>query len=194
MDTNTLLINLYAGPGTGKSSTMAGVFSELKWRGVNCEMAPEFAKEKVWEGSLGILQNQIYVFGKQLHAIHRVMGKVDVVITDSPLLLSLIYGKDQGDAFKNLVLDVYKRYNTLNIFLKRHKAYNPAGRLQTEEKAKKIDQDLLDLLSEYELPFVTYDSGRECINPICDRAITIIGNDRQLYKWKDDNEGISKYR
>ena len=55
--TDTLLVNFYAGPGTGKSSTMAGVFSELKWMGVNCEMAPEFAKEKVWEGSLNILDN-----------------------------------------------------------------------------------------------------------------------------------------
>jgi len=51
-----LLVNLFAGPGTGKSTTMAGLFSELKFMGVNCEQAPEFAKEKVWEGSLDILQ------------------------------------------------------------------------------------------------------------------------------------------
>jgi hypothetical protein len=43
----TILVNLYAGPGTGKSTMAANVFSELKWMGVNCELALEFAKTKV---------------------------------------------------------------------------------------------------------------------------------------------------
>jgi len=100
-----LLINLFAGPGTGKSTTMAGVFSELKLRGVNCEMAPEFAKEKVWEKSVNILENQIYVFGKQYNTIHRLLGQVDIIITDSPLLLSSIYGTNETKLFHQLPND-----------------------------------------------------------------------------------------
>lgn len=178
----TLVVSLYSGPGCGKTSSMAGIFSELKWRGVNCEQAPEFAKEKVWEESYKVLEDQIYIFGKQLHKISRLIGKVDVVVTDSPLLLSIIYGKNESKYFRDLVFDVYKRYDTLDIFLKRHKAYNPAGRMQTEEKAKKIDEDLFNLLTENKVPFLTYDSGRECINPICDKIIEIIGQDKQIYK------------
>jgi len=177
----TLLVNLYAGPGTGKSTTMAGVFSELKWRGVNCEMAPEFAKEKVWEESLAILGNQIYIFGKQLHTLHRVMGKVDVVITDSPLMLSLIYGKNEGEPFKNLVLDVYSRYNSLNIFLKRQKKYNPSGRLQTEDEAKEIDEKLENLLILNQIPYIEMDSGRETVQQIADLVIKEIGMDKQKF-------------
>ena len=178
---DTLLVNLYAGPGTGKSSTMAGVFSELKWRGINCEMGPEFAKEKVWEESFKILGNQIYVFGKQLHTIHRLINKVEVIITDSPLLLSLIYGKEEGEPFKNLVLDVHHRFNNLNIFLRRHKKFNPSGRLQTEEEAKEIDRRLENLLIDNHILFEFYDSGRESVQKITDEVIRLIGHDKAKF-------------
>jgi hypothetical protein len=165
----TIVVNLFAGPGTGKSTTMAGVFSELKLRGVNCEMAPEFAKEKVWEGSLGILENQIYIFGKQLHTIHRLLGKVDVIITDSPLLLSLVYGKNETDSFRKFVLEVFNRQNNVNYFLERKKAYNPSGRLQTEEQAKGIDRTVYDLLMANDVPFFKI--------PSCKDSFSVIAND-----------------
>lgn len=177
----TLLLNLYAGPGVGKSSTMAGVFSELKWRGINCEMAPEFAKEKVWEESIKILENQIYIFGKQLHSIHRVMGKVDVVITDSPLLFSLIYGDKEGDKFRNLVIEVHERFWSLNVFLKRHKVYNPSGRLQTEKEAKIIDDRIHLMLEENKINFIEVDSGRESVQLLANKVVQMIGTDKQLY-------------
>lgn len=177
----TLIVNLYAGPGTGKSSTMAGVFSELKWRGVNCEMAPEFAKEKVWEESLKILGNQIYVFGKQLHAIHRLIGKVEVIITDSPLLLSIVYGKNEGEAFKNLVLDVHHRFNNFNIFLKRKKKYNPSGRLQTEKEAKDKDKEIVNLLKANNIEHWICDTGRTTVCALTDEIIKKIGKTKQVY-------------
>ena len=65
-----IVVNLFAGPGSGKSTTCAGVFSKLKLAGVNCEMALEYAKDKVWENSLDVLDDQIYVFGKQLHRLN----------------------------------------------------------------------------------------------------------------------------
>ena len=34
----TLFVNLFGGPGTGKSTLCAAVFSELKRRGIDCEM------------------------------------------------------------------------------------------------------------------------------------------------------------
>ena len=180
-ENDTLLINLYAGPGCGKSSSMATIFSELKWLGVNCEMAPEFAKEKVWEGSLGILGNQIYVFGKQLHSIYRLLGKVEVIITDSPLLLSLIYGKNEVQQFKDLVKTVHNGLNTWNIYLNRHKAYNPAGRLQTEEEAKQKDIEVLEMLKGEEIPFSMFDSGPESCKLIAEEIIKRIGEDKLKY-------------
>ena len=82
-----LIVNLFAGPGAGKSTIAAYVFARLKMAGVNCELAPEFAKDKVWEHNQTALDNQIYVFAKQYYRITRCADQVDVVITDSPVAL-----------------------------------------------------------------------------------------------------------
>ncbi len=42
---------------------------------INCEMALEFAKDKVWEESFKTMDDEIYIFGKQFHKIWRL--KVD---------------------------------------------------------------------------------------------------------------------
>lgn len=144
----TLVVNLFAGPGAGKSTSMAYIFAKLKSAGFNCEMAPEFAKEKVWENSLDVLNNQIYVFGKQHHTIHRLLGKVDIIITDSPLLLSIHYGSKCSKAFKLLVLEEHQKLNNINYFIVRSKKYNPKGRLQTEEQSIEIDSKIKNIISE----------------------------------------------
>lgn len=142
----TIVINLYAGPGAGKSTMCANIFSELKWLGIDCEMSLEYAKDKVWEESERVLDNQIYVFGKQLHRLYRLNGKVDVVITDSPLLLSIMYDSSKDPIFKQLVLNKFNEYNNINFMVQREKAYNENGRMQTEEQAKELDAEIESIL------------------------------------------------
>jgi len=146
MKDKTLIINMYGGPGSGKSTLMAGLFAYLKNRGINCEMAPEYAKEKVWEESFRVLDNQLYVFAKQHHRISRLIGKVNVIITDSPLLLSLYYGGDKSKEFNDLVISEFRKTRHMDIFVKRCKPYNPKGRNQTEKEAKLIDKKIKAIL------------------------------------------------
>lgn len=138
----TLIVNLFGGPGCGKSTTAAGVFSDLKRKGVNCELVTEFAKDKVWEKSNKIFQDQYYIFGKQHWKLFRTLNEVDVVITDSPLLLSVVYNNlnAKKEAFNQMVFEGVKDFTNLNFVLTRTKEYNPAGRNQTEAEAKGIDE------------------------------------------------------
>ena len=150
-----ILVNLFGSPGTGKSTGAAYIFSQLKMRGINAELVTEFAKDKVWEESKAVFNNQAYIFGKQYFRISRCADKVDVVITDSPLLLSLVYNHDPvlGEDFNNVVRKVMNSYNCKNYFLARTKAYNPVGRFQTEEESDAIADEILDLLNKEQLPY-----------------------------------------
>jgi hypothetical protein len=167
----TLILNLFGGPGTGKSTTCAGVFHELKLRGVNAEMSLEFAKDLVWRDNLKPLNDQIYMFGTQHERIWSVKGEVDIIVTDAPLLLSLIYGKDQSDTFKRLVVEEHAKLHSLNVFLQRIKPYNPNGRLQTEEESAAIDGKLVDILDFLGEPHFTFKADETAAKRIADFAL-----------------------
>ena len=157
-----ILINLFGAPGAGKSTGAAYIFSRLKMAGVNAELVTEYAKDKVWEENKAVFDNQAYIFGKQYFKISRCADKVDVIVTDSPLLLSLIYNKDPilGENFNNVVRDVMNSYNCRNFYLERVKPYNPAGRHQTESESNDIANEILNLLKSEQIEF-TICSGNE---------------------------------
>lgn len=168
----TIIVNLFAGPCVGKSMMMGGLFFELKMRGIDCEMSPEFAKDKVWEESYKTLDNQMYIAGKQLHRLTRLTNKVDVIITDSPLLVSLYYGMNEPESFKKLMIDQFNKCNNFNILFERTSKYNPNGRMQTEEGAIKIDKSILSLIEEHCSHFTTLPTGRDSVMKIADMVET----------------------
>lgn len=170
MKFNTPVVNLIGGPGTGKSTTMAGIFFELKSRGITAEMSPEWFKGKVWEGTADILaKDQLYVTAKQNRELQRLMDTgVKAVITDCPLLLGLIYGAKEPESFKRLIFDKFMEYNNINIYLDRLKYYDPEGRLQSEVEAKEIDNQVLQIMHFLGLPYRTVDCDRDAPKIIAD--------------------------
>lgn len=150
-----IIVNLFGVPGAGKSTGAAYIFSQLKMRGVNAELITEFAKDKVWENNEKVFKNQMYLFGKQSFRISRVEDEVDVIITDSPLLLSIFYNNNPilGDNFNTLVADVFHSYNNVNYLLTRTKPYNPSGRHQTEEESKALEQPMRQLLKDWNVEY-----------------------------------------
>lgn len=140
-----IVINLFGGPGSGKSTTAAGIFFKLKLMGVNCELVTEYAKDMVWrEMSQSAFEDQLYITAKQNHRLERLRNKVDIAITDSPLLLSLIYSEENylEGKFKDMVSSLWNKYENYNFFIVRRKKYNPIGRNQTEKESDKISLDI----------------------------------------------------
>lgn len=158
-----VVINLFGGPCTGKSTGAAYLFSKLKLQGYNVELITEFAKEKAWENNAKAVSDQLYVLGEQSHKMTICQNDVDIIITDSPLLLSIIYNKDNRltNNFNRTVYDVFNSYNNYNFYLNRLDQYNSKGRFQDEKDAEKIDKKILNLLTKYKIPFNTYQGSME---------------------------------
>ena len=145
-----LVVNFFGSPSSGKSTGSAYVFSELKMHGIECELVREYAKDKVWEKNTKIFGNQPYIIGKQYHRMYILEGEVDVMITDSPILLPVLYNTREcirTEVLEQLALDMFKSYDNLNYLLVRNKPYNENGRNQTEEEADQIHNQIVDLLA-----------------------------------------------
>lgn len=165
---NTIVVNLFGGPGAGKSTGAAYIFAMLKMQGIDAELVTEFAKDKVWEENPAPFKNQAYMFGKQSYKIGRCAGKVDVIVTDSPLPLSIYYANEERltENFNKTVMDVFNSYTNMNYLLTRRKPYNPNGRHQTEAEADIIGLDLRALLDKYEIPFTRKDGTQAAYDAI----------------------------
>jgi Cdc6-like AAA superfamily ATPase len=167
----TLIVNLFGGPGVGKSTIAADVFAQLKHGGHNVELVTEYVKRKVYEGSLNVLNDQIYVFGKQYHSLHILMGTVDIILCDSPLLNSCVYGKPTMDAeiypsFEWFALNVFNSMSNANVLLVRAKPYVTVGRTQDEQAAMLVDRLVADYLRSRGIKHSLYPGVKESVSSI----------------------------
>jgi hypothetical protein len=120
------------------------------------ELAHEFAKEVVYlKMPMSAFENQSKFLGEQYDRMHRLIGSVDIIVTDSPIILNEIYSTPDQLPGITLLVDAYrKKFQNIDIFLKRNKPYVNLGRNQTEDEAKSIDVQIKNLLLKKELPYI----------------------------------------
>lgn len=156
----TLVINLFAGPGAGKTTCAWEIAEKLKKLGYVVEYVSEYAKELVWDGRTdmldGSVKNQMVLMYEQKRRIDRLIGKVDFVVTDSPILLSSAYLAVPNSSFNHLCRDLFNAYNNFSIFIERGETFEKEGRIHTEEESKGLDCKIRSLLEENEIYFGTY--------------------------------------
>lgn len=158
----TTYINLFGGPGVGKSTVAAGLFHFMKRNGYDVELVTEFAKDLVWEDRTATLQIQPYVSMKQFRNLARLKGKVEYVITDSPIIKDSVYARrfapELPQSYHELLnfLHLYLG-DSINILLNRTHSYDTNGRLQTQAEAEELDEDLKLLLELYDIDYYEVD-------------------------------------
>lgn len=165
------IICLYGGPGSGKSTTAAGVFYKLKTLGYNSELVREYVKDWVWEDRKIQEGDQTYFFAKQSRK-ERTMIKnsLDFIITDSPLILTHFYGLkydwlEQNFNTSKILLSHHHAfcrkygYTTEHFVLNRTKPYNPAGRYQTEQESENFDVEITTMLKDFGIKYHNVDGG-----------------------------------
>lgn len=147
----TYVINLYGGPCCGKSTVAAGLFYELKCAGFECELSGEYAKDRTWDGNPEVLNNQPFIFGQQLHRIWRLYNKVEIIVCDSPILLSIVYSKENSELFEKFIVEQHNKYNNINFILDRSVKYDNIGRNENEEEAIQLDNKIFNIVKKYNI-------------------------------------------
>ena len=173
---NTKIINLFAGPSKGKSTTTAGLFYLMKIKGYNVELIDEYAKQITWDDRPNILEDQLYILAKQNRKIKRLIGKVHFVVTDSPIILGLNYmPKKYYKTFTPFVLDVWNSYDNRNFFLENDGklTYQKVGRNQTEKEADVINDTIKKCLHNNKIRYTPIKIISNEVNPMINHVNSI---------------------
>jgi hypothetical protein len=161
------IINLFGGPGIGKSTQASGLFTEMKKHHMSVEYTYEFPKEVAWEGNVSQLKDQFFITANQHRNISRLYGKVDYIIVDSPIILGSIYEQRYGEGYpasfygmsglSNFIWKLFKQYDNINILLTRNnETYDSNGRLQDLQEAQEIDNEIKETLLINSIPFAEF--------------------------------------
>lgn len=180
------IVCLWGGPGTGKSTACAGIFSKLKTLGYNVEMNREYIKDWVWEKRRVLPGDQVYITAKQARKEVLYMREgLDFIVTDSPLALTTFYGDiyDKYERENQACRAVVKQHHAIckdlgykveHFFLGRTKQYNQAGRNEDETTARQYDVRIRQFLHDYPIKYreVTCDEKTE------DSIITLLQEEK----------------
>lgn len=175
----TRIINFYGGPAVGKSTSAAYAYYLLKAAGLNVELVREFVKNWAYEKRDIGTYDQIYFLGRQVRRESMLYGKVDWIVTDSPILMNAFYSKiycspNLADGIKEAIMAYYRQANEdghkhYHVMLKRSKPYVNDGRYQTEEQAKEIDKGVRDMLGELEIPLLESETNEKDLSELLDQ-------------------------
>ena len=174
MQRKIINFQLFGGPGTGKSTTAAGLFYLMKQADYQVEYIQEYAKELTYSKDFTKLSDQLLILGEQHHRMRRLEGHVDYIIHDSPFVMGLTYLQEDPHLpkhiYEDLITTMFDSYNNVNIFLERdtetHK-YQEYGRSQNLEEAIAKDKEILKMLDDKNIVYTKI--------PMDDAVSTIFG-------------------
>lgn len=171
------VVNLFAGPGSGKSTTAAGLFYTLKTADFRCELITEVAKDMTYEKNASRMSNQIFLLGEQYQRLHRVRESVNFAISDSPIILGINYRPDSYPAsYDQLCIDLFNEFENLNYFVVRKKKYQAYGRNETEDQARRHDDSIREILEKYKIPYTPIAGDQNAvdsiINDLCNKGMS----------------------
>jgi hypothetical protein len=160
----TTIINMYGGPGCGKSTSAAYIYYLLKSQGENAELVREYVKDWAYESRKFSAYDEIYFLGKQVRHESMLFGKVDWIVTDAPVYMTAYYASlycspQLAHGIAQAAQAFYKQaeddgHQHMHVMLKRIKPYQADGRYQSEEQALNIDRGVADMLAKFHVPVI----------------------------------------
>ena len=154
------IINLFGGPGAGKTTLAAAIFHSLKILQINVEIISEFPKDIIVEQNAQALDNQFYITANQAYRIWCAAKLYDYVIVDSPILLGAVYNKNPNIApeFNAFLIKYHHEFDNINIFLMRGEAnqHPMSGRVHDLDEALKKDIEIRNFLDQNHIQYYVF--------------------------------------
>jgi hypothetical protein len=98
-------------------------------------------------------------------------GQVQYLVTECALMQVLYYNQSYTENICDVtkthhqILNWYNRHDNINILVERgDKKYVQTGRFQNEEQARKIDEELRQMLEVEQIPFISMPPDIAVIN------------------------------
>lgn len=169
-----IVINGYGGPGAGKSTACLEITAALKKEGYNAEYVQEYAKELVYEKDMEMLdgspEHQYEILKEQTRRMDRLYDQVDFIVTDSPVMLNIIYNKQLTTEYESLVNELQGEYINYSFFMERDASnFEEEGRIHNLTESIEKDNEIKDMLQKNEIKYKTY--NHENVNEIVNDAI-----------------------
>ncbi len=163
----TTIIGFFGGPGIGKSAAAWTAAAWLKRQGASVELANEYVKRWAWQGREITPLDELVVLGRQIAEEADLLGKVDFIITEKPVLLDLAYCRIyQPECITRAVEETMAAYYAhvaslghlhVNVLFRRAAGYDARGRYESRKQA-----ELVDLVAEQALGELACDGRFNC--------------------------------
>ena len=163
----TTVINIFGGPSAGKTGCAWNIGSELKRRGESVEYVSEYAKELVWDENFELLTKQKHIHEVQSGRVKRLIGKVAYIVTDSPVLMGIIYGRMHGVDIEAEATEFHNLNKSLNLFLERSDSpFEAEGRVHNLQESIDIDNQIKQLLAHHAVKYliINHENAIETVN------------------------------
>lgn len=96
-----------------------------------------------------------------------------MLVHDGPFLLGLVYLQDKDgfpkEYFEQFLLGLWNSYDHINIFLERDvkkHGFQEYGREQTLEQAQELDEQIMNMMDRYGIPYHKVTVGEKTVQHI----------------------------
>jgi hypothetical protein len=162
---DTLHVNLWGIPGTGKQFVARELVALLTQAGAQVEVVQEYAKELGWAGQLVredghgdlIEIDQFLISSEQYRRENLLHGVCQVVVTEAPVLAGVLYAhEDDETELRALLRRRTSGWRNLDILLESaiSHEYGSRGRIQNREESIAMMPRITDLLVNERPSFV----------------------------------------
>ena len=167
-------INIFGGPGIGKSTQSLLLTAHLKLNHYNADIVQEYAKSLVYRNDFEKLSDQRHILDVQTSLVETLkLGGVEYAVCECPILLNIVYNNlnSPNESYNLEVLEHFNRYDNHNLVLNRSTKFVQNGRIHNLEESKSIDRDIINTLNKYNIEYTNI-----CIENFLEDSIKIIKN------------------